>query len=158
MTRNITAMLINLVYVTVVTITDYLQNSAITGMCSRLKSKIFCTDKLDCAIISSHIRGKQSTKRKWRGIWCTETERAVHDSSIHPHPHSQKTECGWGMVGAGRISDLAFLPLYVKRCGVVPCGVPYWGSAVGDLRGCLFALLMKRWWSMKWAWHHSTHI
>lgn len=72
-----------------------------------------------------------------------ERKRAVHDSSIHPHPHSKKTGCGWGMVGAGRMSDLAFLPLCVKRCSVVPCGVPYWGSAVGDLSGCLFALLME---------------
>lgn len=72
-----------------------------------------------------------------------EIERAVHDSSIHPHPVYRECGCGWGMVGAGRMSDLAFFPLCVKRCGVVPCRVPYWGSVVGDLSGCLVTLLME---------------
>lgn len=70
-------------------------------------------------------------------------ERTVHDSSIHPHPVYRECGCGWGMVGAGRMSDLAILPLCVKRRSVVPGGVPYWGSAVGDFSGCLLALLMK---------------
>lgn len=73
-----------------------------------------------------------------------ERERAVHDSSIHPHPRSLGKDWMWvGNGGAGRMSDLVFLPLRVKRRGVVPGGVPYGGSAVGDLGGGLIALLMK---------------
>lgn len=72
-----------------------------------------------------------------------ERRRAVHDSSIHPHPLSRKAGCGWGMVDASRMSDLAFLPLCVKRCSVVPGRVPYWGSAVGDFGGGLLALSVE---------------
>lgn len=66
--------------------------------------------------------------------------------------HIQSTESadvGGEWMGAGRMSDLASLPLCVKRCSVVPCGIPYWGSAVGDLSGCLLALLMETRRSMK---------
>lgn len=111
----------------------------------RLSLSVCSGDKLDCSILRSNIKEKQSTQ-KMRHLMRRDRERGREPFTTAVSTHIQSTksaDVGGEWWCAGRMSDLAILPLCVKRRSVVPGGVPYWGSAVDDLSGCLLALLMK---------------
>lgn len=96
----------------------------------RNQTEMCSDDKLDCAILSSHIKGKQSTQRKWRGIWCTETEKEGESSSWQQHPPTSSLPRVRMWVGNGGCRQNVGPRFFAAVCEKMRC-CPLWSPLLG---------------------------